>query len=145
MCSGLDAIPALDRQTELIRKYRILQEQHADARRQTLCGVCSFSAVFQWEGVPPSSSSSSLTCTINALTFDTLAATFQRLDVHVNAALASPLVFRQVTVQVNTRKPNQLPNTGDDVVNDVLNISWKPWLVGKRLPVNDLGASMGAL
>jgi len=36
------------------------------------------------------------------LTFDTFAAAFERLDVHVYAAFAPPLIFRQVTTGKNS-------------------------------------------
>jgi len=38
---------------------------------------------------------------VYTLTFDTFAAAFERLDVHFNAAFASPLIFRQVTTGEN--------------------------------------------
>ena len=36
------------------------------------------------------------------LTFDTLAAAFERLDVHIDVTFAPPLIFRQVTTGVKT-------------------------------------------
>jgi len=39
---------------------------------------------------------------VHRLTFETFAAALQSLDVHVNAAFASPLIFRQVTIQVKS-------------------------------------------
>ena len=45
------------------------------------------------------------------LTFDTFAATFERFDVHFNAAFASPLIFRQVTTSDNKN------SSGDEIAN----------------------------
>ena len=41
-------------------------------------------------------------CTRRRLTFDTLAAAFERLDVHIDVTFAPPLIFSQVTTDVET-------------------------------------------